>query len=165
MLGGALHYVSFEVGAQYCGLLLAEVQEIVEYHRITRVPAAPRFVLGVFNLRGNVVPVVDLTSYLGLEPRPVSNRSCLIVLRARERDQSSLVALLADAVDDVLELSPADVQPPPSLGTRMAPQLLTGVVALNERLLHLLSIERLLALDSDASGEPESELEWAEADA
>jgi purine-binding chemotaxis protein CheW len=152
-----LQYLSFEVSAQRCGVLLCDVQEVVEYHAITRVPAAPRFVLGVFNLRGNVVPVVDLASYLGLAPRPVGKRSCLIVLREQERQQSSPLALLADSVDNVLELSPSELQAAPSVGTRIAPELLSGVATRDERLFQLLAIERLLALDSDAASKLEAE--------
>jgi purine-binding chemotaxis protein CheW len=159
----ALQYLSFGVSGQHLGLLLAEIQEIVEYSSVTRVPAAPRVVLGVFNLRGNVVPVVDLAACLGLPRRPVGNRSCLIVLRERDREQSSLVALLADAVDNVLELGPDEIQAPPAVGTRVAPHLLTGVATRGELLFQLLSVERILTHDGlGTSAHSERGLDQAE---
>lgn len=144
---GAGQLLSFEVGGELCALAITEVQEIVEYHPITRVPAAPRFVLGVFNLRGNVVPVLDLASRLGLAPKPLGRRACLIVLQARDREESSRVALLTDAVNQVLEPAPSDFNPAPALGTRIAPELLSAMVQTSDGLVSLLDAERLLPLE------------------
>jgi purine-binding chemotaxis protein CheW len=144
-------YLTFEVGGENCGLLLSEVQEVVEYHPITRVPAAAPFVLGVFNLRGTVVPVLDLAGRLGLTARPVGLRSCFLVLREDARERASAVALLCDAVEQVRETAAEDLQEPPSLGTRIPPRLLTAVVNADGRILHLLDMSSLLQLTREGT--------------
>ncbi len=138
-------FLSFCTSGEVCALPLADVQEIVEYHAITRVPGAPKFVLGVFNLRGNVVPVIDLASRLGLSPRPIDKRACLIVLKAFEQEEDTVVAVLVDSVEQVLEPGDIELEPVPTLGTRIAPELLTGVFHGSERrLVQLLSTDEVL---------------------
>ncbi len=147
-------YLTFSAGGERCALLLREVDEIVEFHGATRVPRAPEAVLGVFNLRGSVVPVLDLAHRLGLPPKP-GVRQSLIVTRLRDADDSSQIALLVDAVEGIAALAQRAIQPPPVRGTSVSAGYLRGV-AQTTALLYLLDPERVLrfadAPGSDASG-------------
>lgn len=141
----AQEYLTFRVGGERCALALSEALEIVEYRRLTRVPLAPAGVLGVFNLRGRVVPAADLARRIGLEAQPTPRR-CLIVVQAPEEEDGAVIALLVDVVEDVVSLGRQAVQAAPSQGTPVRASALRGVA--HERgLLHVLDLGQVLRFD------------------
>ncbi|NTU59464.1 MAG: chemotaxis protein CheW [Deltaproteobacteria bacterium] len=136
-----LQLVTFHVGSEEFGVNILEVREINRMMEITRVPHAPPFVEGVINLRGQVIPVVDLRSRFGLPPgeRDKSTRIVVVELPGK------VVGFLVDSVSEVLRVSSALVEPPPSIAGGVDSVYIRGVVKLEDRLLILLDMQKLLS--------------------
>jgi purine-binding chemotaxis protein CheW len=140
-------HLSFELaGAEY-GVAILKVKEILQYEAITRVPSTPRSVRGVINLRGAVVPVVDLAAKFGLPETQVTKRTCILIVEAILDEQPMVVGVLADAVQEVIELSAADVEPPPSFGTQVRVDFLVGMGKVGKRFVLLLDLDRVISAD------------------
>lgn len=143
----ATQYLSFILAGEEYALGILRVKEIIEYDTVTRVPGAPVWVRGVFNLRGSVVPVVDLTVKLGLPPIQLTRRSCIVVVEVRQGNENIVLGLLADAIGQVIELGPEDVAPPPAFGTPVHVDYLLGMgrVGTARKFILLLDIDKVLS--------------------
>jgi purine-binding chemotaxis protein CheW len=141
-------YLSFELcGVEY-GVGILGVKEILQYEAITPVPSMPRSVRGVINLRGSVVPVIDLAAKFGKGETPVTRRTCILVVEVALDGQPSVMGLMADAVREVIELGPEEIEPPPPFGTRVKIEFLLGVgKAGPKRFVLLLDVERVVTTD------------------
>jgi purine-binding chemotaxis protein CheW len=144
---GTRQLLRLAVGGEICVAPINVVREILEVGRITPIPRTPDFVRGVMNLRGAVVPVIDLAARLGFAPTQLGRRSCIVVMEASGDDEHGrLVAgLLVDAVYEVLDTHTSDIEPVPPLGTRIAPEFLSGIARARGRIAELLAPERVLA--------------------
>jgi purine-binding chemotaxis protein CheW len=140
---GAGQYLSFTLGEEEYGVEILRVQEIRGYSTVTRIPHTPEHIEGVISLRGAVVPVVDLRAKFRL-PQIERTRFTVIVLVAAA---GKTIGLIVDAVSDVLNLSPADIQPAPDLGASCDTSFLRGVGAIDGRLVALLDMDQLLGAD------------------
>jgi purine-binding chemotaxis protein CheW len=143
----AQQVLTFHIGGDTYAIDILRVREIVEYQTVTRVPTAPAWIRGVVNLRGSVVPALDLAVKLGLPGAPVGRRTCIVLVEVELQGEETVLGIIADAVDQVVDLSPADVQPPPSFGARVHPDYLLGLAKLDSRLALLLDIDRILTTD------------------
>lgn len=140
--------LTFRIGAEVYGIGILRVREIVEYQAVTRVPTAPPWIRGVTNLRGSVVPVLDLAVKLGLPASPVARRTCIILVELTLESEAAVLGIVVDAVDQVLDLAPDDLEPPPSFGTPVPTDDLLGLAKLpGDRLALLLDIDRVLTTD------------------
>jgi purine-binding chemotaxis protein CheW len=139
-------YLSFFLAGEEYALGILQVREIIEYNTVTRMPGSPSWVRGVFNLRGRVVPLVELAAKLGLPPSPPSRWSCIVVVEVTREDERLVLGLLADTIGQVLELKPEDVEPPPSLGAPIHADYLLGMArsANNPNFVLLLDANQLL---------------------
>jgi chemotaxis signal transduction protein len=138
-------YLTFSVGDEEYGVSVLKVREILEYETVTRVPRAPSFVRGVINLRGRVVPVVDMAVRFGLAPSPVTNRSCIVIVEAELLGEAVVMGLVADSVSQVVEFLPGEIEAPPSFGTRADVAYLKGLGRAGRRFVLLLDLDRVLA--------------------
>ncbi|GMT96385.1 chemotaxis protein CheW [Corallococcus caeni] len=145
--GGRSSYLSFMLAGEEYAVGLLRVREIIEYRPVTRVPGMPAAVQGVINLRGSVVPVVDLAVKFGLPPRPITRWSCFVIVEVALDGQQTVLGLLTDTVREVLELGPADIEPPPAFGTRVRLEFLRGMGRHNDGFILLLDLDRLLSLE------------------
>lgn len=137
---GPSEYIAFRVGDQtYCIDIMA-VREIRGWTPATPLPHAPNFVRGVINLRGAVLPVVDLAVRFGLPPKPLTARHAIIVVQHGEQ----IVGLLVDAVSNILMLSPDSIQPTPEVVSEQSRTLVKGIVATDKELISVLIIKNLL---------------------
>lgn len=134
-------YLTFALGGVEYGIEILKVQEIKGNTAITPVPNTAAYVKGVMNLRGTVIPVVDLRERLSIPGPPPSGPTVIIVVAIAPR----LVGLIVDAVSDVLDVRGADVDPAPELGSRIEGRFLQGIARITEKLVVLLDIDRLLA--------------------
>ena len=125
-------------------LPLLRVREIIRFEAATRVPRAPACIRGVVNLRGNVMPVVDLAVWLNRPETPTTSRTCLLVVEATAGSDTSLVGLLIDGVNQVLDVRSDALEPPPPFGTLMPPEFIAGMAKAGERFAYLLDLDRLL---------------------
>jgi purine-binding chemotaxis protein CheW len=137
-------FLSFHVAGEDCAIDLALVREIVRFESATRVPRVPHCVRGVVNLRGSVVPVIDLAAGLGRPAAPVTPQTCLLVVEMPLGGESAVLGLVVDSVLQVLEAGAEDVEPPPSFGTAVPPSSLLGVARSADGLALLLDLEHLL---------------------
>jgi purine-binding chemotaxis protein CheW len=140
-------YISFHVsGGEYAVSILG-AREIIEYTAVTRVPMMPAAILGVLNLRGHVVPVVDLAERFGLPASTVTRRTCILVVETHLDGALTRVGILIDAVGDVLEIGSGEIEKAPPFGTRMRLDHLIGLGKVDGKLVMLLDIDRVLSPD------------------
>ncbi|MFI5119143.1 MAG: chemotaxis protein CheW [Thermoanaerobaculia bacterium] len=139
-------YLCFRLAGEECAIGILKVREIIEYHTVTKVPAMPPWVRGVMNLRGSVVPVIDLTVKFGLPAGPVTNRTCIVIAEVALDGEPAVMGIVVDAVSRVLELAPADIEPPPAFGTSVRVDYLLGLGKFGDRFVLLLDIDRVLSV-------------------
>ncbi|MBF5044348.1 chemotaxis protein CheW [Aggregicoccus sp. 17bor-14] len=139
-------YLSFFLGEDEFALSILQVKEIIEYDTVTRIPSAPPFIRGVINLRGSVVPVVDLAVKLGLASAPVTKWSCIVVVEIQLGGEQVVVGVVADAVSQVVDFTAADIEPPPAFGTAVRMDYLQGMGRTEgKKFVLLLDINRVLS--------------------
>jgi purine-binding chemotaxis protein CheW len=138
-------YLSFLLAGEEYAVGILRVREIIEYDTLTLLPSAPPQIRGIINLRGSVVPVVDLAVQFGLEARPVTRRTCIVIVELETDGERTVMGLLADAVSQVIELRPDEIEPPPPFGTRVRMDHLVGMGRNGRKFVLILDIDRLLA--------------------
>ena len=138
-------YVTFSLGDELFGVEVTRAREILSVTPVTRVPQTPDYLLGVINLRGQVVPVVDMRLKLGLPAGEETEDTCIIVVEVLVDGESIVVGALADAVREVLEIRSDQVEPAPRLGTRLKTEFIAGMGNVNEQFLILLNIDRVFS--------------------
>jgi purine-binding chemotaxis protein CheW len=147
-------YLSFTLANCDYAVAILQVKEILQYDTVTKVPSVPRSIRGVINLRGSVVPVVDLAVKFGLEPMPVTKRTCVLIVEASMGGERMVMGVLADSVKEVLELAAADIQPPPTFGIEVKVEFITGMARENKGFVLLLDLDRVIsAREKDAAME------------
>jgi purine-binding chemotaxis protein CheW len=148
-------YLTFSLGGEEYGLEILKVQEIIGLMRVTPVPQTPSFIRGVINLRGKVIPVVDLRLKFGMEAADDTGHTCVIVVEV----DKNRVGVIVDDVCEVLDIAARDIEPPPSMGRAMEQDFILGMGKVGERVKILLDIERVLVGDmsalADASALPD----------
>jgi purine-binding chemotaxis protein CheW len=123
---------------------IERTREILQYQPLTRVPATPPAIRGVMNLRGQVVPVVDLAVKFGLGETEISRWTCVVMVDVRVGDETLVMGMLVDAVREVIDLAASDIAPPPSFGTQLGGAYLLGLGMLKQKPVLLLAIDRVL---------------------
>ena len=134
-------YLTFRLGAEEYGIDILKVQEIRSYEAPTRIANSPAFIKGVVNLRGVIVPIVDLRLKLGCDSNDYNSFTVVIVLNVRGR----VVGAVVDSVSDVLELSRDSIKPAPEMASAVDTSFITGISSVNDRMLILMDIEELMA--------------------
>lgn len=140
-------YVTFGLGEELFGVEVTRAREILDLAPVTRVPQTPDYLLGVINLRGQVVPVVDLRVKLGLPRLAATRDSCIIVMEVQVEGELLIVGGLADSVREVLELRDDQIEPPPRLGIKLRTDFIAGMGKLDEQFLILLDIDRVFSTE------------------
>ncbi len=141
--GEVLRWVTFHLDKEVYGINVMQVQEVLRYSEIAPVPGSPAYVLGIINLRGNVVTVIDTRMRFGLEPAEVTDSSRIVIIEASEQ----VVGILVDSVAEVVDLSTDDIDPAPNVGTEESAQFIKGVSNRGEELLILIDLNKLLTAD------------------
>jgi purine-binding chemotaxis protein CheW len=137
----ASQVIVFRLGADEYGVDIAAVEEIIRVPSIAKVPKAPSYVEGVINLRGRVVPVIDLCKRLDLAPREVTSQSRIVIVDLGEQ----AVGMIVDDVSEVLQMSGRDIEPAPPITTTVESGCIAGIARLNERLVILMKLDAVLA--------------------
>ncbi len=140
-------FLSFSLAGSDYAVPILQVKEILQFEPVTRVPSVPRSVRGVINLRGAVVPVVDLALKFGMAETPVTKLTCILIVEASLGGERAVVGVMADAVSEVLELAAADVEPAPPFGTQVRVDYLTGMGKVGKGFVLLLDLDRVLSAD------------------
>jgi purine-binding chemotaxis protein CheW len=140
-------YLTFMLGGEVFAIGILQVKEIIEYRGLTEVPMMPACVRGVINLRGAVVPVIDLLQRFGRPSSPVTKRSCIVIVEMETAGERQVVGVVVDAVNEVLEIAPADIEPAPAFGARIRSEFIRGMGKVRERFVILLDADQVLAVD------------------
>lgn len=138
-------YLTFFIRDEEYAVEILRVKEIIEYEHVTRVPATPAHVRGVINLRGAVLPVVDLSAKFGNEETAPTRTTCIVVVETKPLDELLTIGIVATAVSEVVDIADGAIEPPPSFGTGVRVDYLTGMGKLDGRLALILDIDRVLS--------------------
>ena len=140
-------YLTFRLGDELFAINVAKAREVLDLSHITRVPTAPSYLRGVVNVRGNAIPVVDLRHKFGLPQTADTLATRIIVMDLLIDGENVVVGGLADAVHEVLELEPGEINDPPSIGMRWRTDLILGMGRRNDRFTIILDIERVFSTE------------------
>jgi len=140
-------YLTFITAGEEYAFAILKVKEIIEYGAITAVPNTPAWIRGVTNLRGSVVPVIDLAVRFALPASQITKFSCIIITEVMSEGEMLTLGVLADSVNQVLDLSDDDIEVPPPFGTRVKLEYLLGMGHLDQKFCLILDIDKVLSTD------------------
>lgn len=140
-------FLTFMLNTQAYGINILNIKEIIDYGSITRVPLMPEFIAGVINLRGSVVPVVNLALRFSEKPLARTKRSSIVILEVKYEEQMMEIGITVDVVNEVLDILSSDIEPAPSFGTKIRTDFISGMGKVKDQLLVLLNIESILSID------------------
>jgi len=140
-------YLSFVLGSETFAIGIMAIKEIIEYASLTEVPMMPAYVRGVINLRGAVVPVLDLPIRFGKSSSAVTKRTCIVIIDVMSGSERHVLGLVVDAVNAVLDILPADIEPPPAFGASIRTEFIRGMVKINSKFVIVIDVDHVLAAD------------------
>ena len=138
-------FLTFVVADEEYAIPILRVREILAYVPLTRVPRAPKFITGVMNLRGTVVPVVDLRLKLGLDATAITSRTCIIIVDVETGNGTTTMALLTEDVKEVIDLAEEEIEPPPAFGTKIDLSFLLGMGDMGDHFALILNADKVLS--------------------
>jgi purine-binding chemotaxis protein CheW len=140
-------YLTFTVSGELFGIAIASIKEIIEYRAPTDVPMMPGYMRGIINLRGRVVPVIDLSVRFGRARTEETRRTCIVILEVEQQEERHDIGVVVDTVSAVLEIADADIEPAPSFGARLRTDFIKGMGKLGEKFVILLNIGKVLSVE------------------
>lgn len=144
-------YLTFMLAGEMFAIGILAIKEIIEYGSLTPVPMMPASVRGVINLRGAVVPVMDLLARFGKPPSPVTKRSCIVIVEVASGEERQVIGVAVDAVNEVLDIAPADIEPAPAFGARIRSDFIHGMGKVKGKFVILLDMNQALSIDEPAA--------------
>lgn len=146
----SMQYLTFMLGKEVFALNILSVKEIIEYGQLTEVPKMPGFIRGVINLRGAVVPVIDLSARFDKGQAIISRKTCVVIVEVALEEGLHTVGVMVDAVNAVLDIEASQIEPPPSFGTHIRNDFIQGMGKVDERFIIILDANKVLSLDEIA---------------
>jgi purine-binding chemotaxis protein CheW len=144
-------YLTFTLEEEVFAIDIGKVREVLDYTAVTRVPQTPEFMRGVINLRGNVVPVMDMRQKFGMSATEKRVNTCIIIMEVMVDDEVTIIGSLADSVREVLDLEPGQIEPAPRLGTRLNVNFIQGMGKHAEGFVMILDIDKIFCDDELAT--------------
>jgi purine-binding chemotaxis protein CheW len=144
-------YLTFVLGAETFALGILGIKEIIEYSSLTDVPMMPPYVRGVINLRGAVVPVIDLSVRFGRATAPVTKRTCIVIIEVLANDERQVIGIVVDAVNEVIDIPASDIEPPPAFGSGIRTDFILGMGKVHNKFVIVLDANHVLAFDELAN--------------
>ncbi len=144
-------YLTFALANEEYGLAILKVQEIIKMMEITKVPKMPVFVRGVINLRGKVIPVMELRTKFELETVEATEKTCVIVVQIAARDKRLTVGIIVDEVSEVLDVAGDQIEPAPEFGAAVDTAFILGMAKIEDRVIMLLDVDKILGAQELAS--------------
>ena len=152
----ACQFLTFKLSDEIFGVDISKVREVLDFTTVTKVPQTPEFMRGVINLRGSVVPVVDLRLKFGMTKTEKSVNTCIIIVEVNVDQETTILGCLADSVQEVMDLEPNQIEPAPKIGTRLRTDFIKGMGKRKENFVILLEIDKVF------SGEELSQVQAAQ---
>ena len=146
----ALQYLTFSLGLETFAMDIRAVREIIQHAALTAVPLMPEFVRGVINLRGAVVPVIDLQARFGRPKASVGKKTCIVIFDATGNGEKCELGLMVDAVSEVIDIAPANIEPPPQFGTSIQRDYIRGLGKVDGEFVVILETDKALNIDDMA---------------
>jgi purine-binding chemotaxis protein CheW len=141
-------YLTFLLSGEMFAISILNIKEIIEYGNLTEVPMMPNFIRGVINLRGSVVPVVDLSSRFGRSRTEVSRRTCIVIIEVEGEDESKQdIGVMVDSVSEVLEIPRSEIEPPPAFGAKIRVDFIHGMGKVAGKFVIILNANKVLSVD------------------
>ncbi|MFA7535929.1 MAG: chemotaxis protein CheW [Desulfuromonadales bacterium] len=140
-------FLTFRLGTETFAIEVKKTREILDYSEPVEVPRMPAELLGVINLRGKVVPVVDLRRKFGMPAAEITEDNCIIILEVTIAGETAVVGALADSVREVLSLPPEQIEPPPKMGTRLKTEFIRGMGKQEDEFMIILDVDRVFSTD------------------
>src|SRR5580698_5777249 len=144
-------YLTFKLGNESFGIDVAKVREILDFTTITEIPRTPEFMSGVINLRGNVVPVVDLRLCFQMSKTVRTRNTCIVVVEVLLESEPTVIGALADSVEEVIDLEPDQIQPAPRIGTQIRTDFIKGIGKRDTQFIMILDIDRVFSAEELAA--------------
>jgi purine-binding chemotaxis protein CheW len=144
-------YLTFMLGGELFAIGILCIKEIIEYSSLTEVPMMPAAVRGVINLRGAVVPVMDLLIRFGKKSSPVSKRTCIVIIEVTGLGERQDIGIVVDSVDSVLDIPASEIEPPPTFGAGIRTDFIRGMGKVNGKFVILLDVNHALAVEEVAA--------------
>ncbi len=143
-------YLAFNLAEEIFSVDVSKVREVLEYMEITKMPRAPDFMRGVINVRGTVVPVVDMRLKFGMTESERTVNTCIIVMEIAFADETTILGALADSVQEVIDLEPDQIEPAPKIGSKWKTEFIKGIGKKNDEFIIILDIDRIFTSDEIA---------------
>ena len=140
-------YLTFLLDGEMYAIGILAIKEIIEFNKLTTVPMMPRFVRGVINLRGAVVPVIDLSARFGRAGTTASRRTCIVIVEIEADEGRQVVGVLVDSVSEVLDIAPSEIEPAPSFGARVRSEFIAGMGKVKGNFVIILSVGHVLSAE------------------
>lgn len=140
-------YLTFRLAEEIFSIDISKVREVLDFTSITKVPQTPEFMRGVINLRGSVVPVVDMRLKFGMSKTERTVNTCIIIVEISVDGDTTVLGALADSVQEVIELEPQQIEPAPRIGTRLRTEFIRGMGKRDEQLVIILDIDKVFSVD------------------
>ncbi len=143
-------YLTFKLEEEIFSLDIFKVREVLDFTKVTKVPQTPDFMLGVINLRGSVVPVVDMRRKFGLSQADTTVNTCIIIVEIELDGEITVLGALVDSVQEVMELVPDQIEPPPRIGARLDTKFIKGMGKKDDEFIIILDIDKVFSADEFA---------------
>ncbi len=140
-------YLTFIITDEEFAVSIMKVKEIIEYQSLTQVPMVPKFIAGAVNLRGAVVPVINLAVKFGLEARAVNRRSCIVIMEMQLEGETVVLGILVDKVLQVVDIPESEIEPAPSFGAQIKTEFIQGMARSEDKFVIILSINQVLSIN------------------
>jgi purine-binding chemotaxis protein CheW len=144
-------YLTFKLGNEVFGIDVAKVREILDFTTITEIPRTPEFMSGVINLRGNVVPVVDLRLCFQMAKTVRTRNTCIVVVEVLLESEPTVIGALADSVEEVIDMEPEQIKPAPKIGTQIRTDFIKGMGTREHQFIMILDIDRVFSVEQLAT--------------
>ena len=148
---GACQYLTFTLGSEAFAIPIEHVREIIEFNGLTSIPLMPAFLRGVINLRGAVVPVVDLQSRFERGETTINRRTCVVIVELAQEDGAPSIGVMVDAVNEVISVDRSKVENKPAFGTNIRADFIDGILNLEGRFVITLDIGKVLSVEEMAA--------------
>ena len=143
-------YLTFALGGEMFAVGILNVKEIIEYGNLTEIPMMPTFIRGVINLRGSVVPVIDLAARFGGSPAELGKRTCIVIVEVADGELQHDIGIMVDAVSEVLDIPGSEIEPPPSFGAKIRADFIFGMGKVVGKFVIILNINKVLSIEEIA---------------
>ncbi len=140
-------YLTFKLGAEVFATEVSKVREVLDFTTITEIPRTPEFMSGVINLRGSVVPVVDMRLCLEMSRTERTTNTCIVVLEVLLENESIVIGALADSVEEVIDLEPDQIRPAPRIGSQIRTDFIKGMGKRDQQFITILDIDRVFSAE------------------